>query len=248
MCKKSRRNDLSVAQNDTYARATGANKKKFHTKDLTKVHPLTKTQGEVFASYNSNFNLFLHGSAGTGKTFLSMYLALREVLEEGSPYDKLIIIRSSVATRDVGFLKGDLEEKIAVFEAPYSDICDRLFTYSKTYENMKKIGYIEFMSSSYLRGLTFDNAIILVDECENMNAHELDSIITRVGKDAKIIFSGDIKQTDLLKSSRDKTGIEDFMRVVAHMPEFALVEFTTDDIVRSGLVKSYLITKEKLNL
>ena len=246
MCKK--RSRLTVAQNDNDARTNGSQKKKFHTKDMTDIQPLTKTQKEVFESYNSNFNLFLHGSAGSGKTFLGLYLGLRDVLDTGTPYNKLIIIRSNVATRDVGFIKGSLEEKLEIFETPYIDICNRLFSYDKTYENLKKLGYIDFMSSSFLRGLTFDNSIIVVDEASNMNAHELDSVITRVGKDSKIIFAGDIKQTDLLKSTRDKSGVVDFMHILNKMPEFALIEFSTDDIVRSGLVRSYLVTKEKLNL
>ena len=248
MCKKKRRTALNVAESDNVAREFGANKKKFHVKDLNRVTPLTKTQREVVIAYNSNFNLFLHGSAGTGKTFLSMYLGLRDVLDESTPYKRLIIVRSSVPTRDIGFLPGTQEEKMEAYEIPYSDICNRLFNYSKTYDNLKKLGYVEFMSTSYIRGLTFDNAVILVDESENMTMHELDSIITRVGENSKIVFSGDIRQTDLTKSNRDSSGVVDFMTILSRMSEFATIEFTPDDIVRSGLVRNYLIKKEKLNL
>lgn len=246
MCKKRNRSELEIIVDDQKARREGANKKKFHPKDLSPIQPLTHNQSETFLAYNSGYNLFLSGSAGTGKTFLSMYLALREVLETSTPYDQLIIMRSVVSTRDFGFLPGTEEEKQEVYEKPYMGICDRLFEYSNTYRNLKKLGYIEFTNTSYLRGTTYSDCIILVDESENMNEHELDSIITRVGKNCKIIFSGDVKQTDLIKSNRDRTGFPDFMKIINSMEEFRTIEFTIDDVVRSGLVKSYLIAKDKL--
>jgi len=243
---KKQRSELEVLINDKDARLNGANKKKFHVKDLNPVNPMTENQKKLFHSYNSNLNMFLYGSAGTGKTFLSLYLALRDVLDESTPYDRLIIVRSSVATRDMGFLPGTEQEKMHNFEAPYDSICNELFTYSKSYENLKKLGYVEFYSTSYLRGVTFNNAIVLVDEAANCNFHELDSLITRVGRHSKIIFSGDISQTDLLKSRNDKTGLDDFLNIVNIMSEFAVIRFEIKDIVRSSLVKNYLLCKNKI--
>jgi phosphate starvation-inducible PhoH-like protein len=248
MCRKRERSKLELLVDDKSARQEGANKKKFHPKDLTAIQPLTHNQSETFVAYNSGFNLFLSGSAGTGKTFISMYLALREVLETSTPYDTLVIVRSVVSTRDFGFLPGSEEEKQEPYEKPYMGICDRLFRYANTYRNLKKLGYVEFTNTSHLRGTTYDNCIILVDESENMNDHELDSIITRIGKNCKIIFSGDSKQTDLLKSNRDQSGHDMFKTIVNRMKSFRVVNFTIDDIVRSDLVKDYLITRERLNL
>jgi predicted ribonuclease YlaK len=246
MCRKRNRSELELVVDDQQARQEGANKKKFHPKDLHTVQPLTHNQSETFLAYNSGFNLNLSGSAGTGKTFLGMYLALREVLETSTPYDQLVIIRSMVSTRDFGFLPGTEEEKQEVYEKPYVGICDRLFDYSNTYRNLKKLGYVSFTNTSHLRGTTYSNCIILVDEAENMNEHELDSIITRAGKDCKFIFSGDVVQTDLIKNNRDRSGYAEFTAILNEMEQFRTITFTIDDVVRSGLVKSYLIAKDKL--
>lgn len=246
--KRTRSSELQIVINDHEARTNGANKKKFHTKDLYQIQPITEQQRQTFYAYNSNFNLFLTGSAGTGKTFLGMYLGLRDVLDESTPYRKLIVIRSAVPTRDIGFLPGDQNEKMEIYEQPYIDICDNLFKYTNCYKNLKANNYVEFMSSSYLRGLTFDNAIILVDECQSMTGHELNSIMTRVGEDSKIVFCGDMVQTDLNKSKHDRSGLEDFSKVIERMGEFSVVRFTVEDIIRSPLIRNYLIQKEKMGI
>lgn len=222
-------------------------KLKFHPKDLSNVCPLTENQKKMFMLYNSNMNLFLHGSAGTGKSFLSMFLALRDILEDGNDYERLIIIRSSVPTRDMGFLPGSEEEKMEVYEEPYMAICDELFDYSNTYRNLKRIGKITFFSTSFIRGNTFNNSIILLDEVNNCNFHEIDSVITRVGKHSKIIFSGDTTQTDLLKSNKDQCGIPEFMSIIKKMKSFGIVDFGLKDIVRGEIVKEYLTIKEQIN-
>jgi predicted ribonuclease YlaK len=248
MCKKRNRTQLELLVDDQSARQEGANKKKFHPKDLNPIQPLTHNQSETFVAYNSGYNLNLIGSAGTGKTFMAMYLALREVLETSTPYDQLLIVRSIVSTRDIGFLPGTEEEKQEVYEKPYVGICNSLFRYSNTYRNLKKLGYVDFTNTSHLRGNTINNSIILVDESENMNEHELDSIITRIGKNCKIVFSGDLKQTDLIKNRKDESGLGMFTKILNHMRAFKTIEFTVDDIVRSDLVRDYLITREKLQL
>lgn len=240
----------SLRQLDFEAREearVGANKKKFNIGDLRQVAPITRTQEDMFHAFVDR-NLFLYGSAGTGKTFLSMYLGLREILDSSTDYKKMYIMRSVVPSRDIGHLPGTLEEKIEVYESPYSAICNELFPYAKSYENLKKNGYVEFMSTSYIRGITLDNCVVVVDETQNLTMHELDSIITRLGENTKIIFSGDMAQTDLTKK-HDKSGLQDFLRVIERMSDhFAMINFTTRDIVRSGLVKSYLVEKEDLGL
>ena len=226
-------------------------KKKFHTKDLRTVQPLTPSQKKLFNHFNQEkediMSYFLYGSAGTGKTFSAMYLALAEVLDPESDYDNLIVVRSTVPARDVGFLPGDLEEKIQVYEEPYMSICDELFEWSKSYENLKKNGTIRFMPTSFLRGTTFDHSVILVDETQNMTFQELDTIMTRVGKHSKIYFCGDYKQSDLIYKKFDTSGFADFKKVIDSMDKyFHSIEFSVDDIVRSGIVKEYLLKKEKL--
>ncbi len=227
---------------------TKEQKIKFHLKDLRKIDPLTDTQDKFFDILDDfpNKSLALLGSAGTGKTFLAIHNALELVLEGSNGYDKLLIIRSAVASRDIGFLPGSEEEKLQVYEQPYSDICDELFQYSRSYENLKLTGRLEFTSSSFLRGTTFNNTVVVVDECQNMTWGELSTIVTRIGEHSKIIFCGDIKQNDLNRKRGDESGFGKFFDILKRMDKFfEVVEFTHEDIVRSELVKAFIIESEK---
>jgi predicted ribonuclease YlaK len=211
------------------------------------VKPLTPSQSDLFDSYERGYNLAAIGTAGTGKTMCATYLALNDVLQKGE-YEKVVIIRSAVQTREQGFMPGSKAQKEAVFEGPYTDIVNDLFSRGDAYQVLKQKGMIEFMSSSFVRGLTFDNSVIIVDECQSMTYHELDTIITRVGESSKIIFCGDTKQDDLQQSRNraDISGLYDFVKVLNVIPSFGVVRFGVEDIVRSGLVKEYIIAKEKL--
>ena len=221
--------------------------------DLVKVEPITDNQKIVFESYKKGQNQFLFGCAGTGKTFISLYLAFQEVLKNETPYDKVVVVRSLIPTREIGFLPGDEEDKAALYQVPYQNMVQFMFkqpneqAFSMLYDRLKQQGSFYFLSTSFLRGLTFDNSIIIVDECQNLNFHELDTIITRVGQDSKIIFCGDFMQTDLSKTN-EKNGLHDFLRILEEMEEFNCVEFNIGDIVRSGFVRNYLIQKTKLGM
>lgn len=209
------------------------------------IKPKTPTQEQVFETFFEN-HLLLHGTAGTGKTFITLYLALREILEY-STYRKIVIVRSAVQTRDQGFLPGNLDEKMSYYETPYRDIVNDLCGRGDAYDILKNKGCIEFMSTSFVRGLTIDNSIIIVDEIQNMTFSEIDSVVTRVGNNAKIAFCGDFRQSDL-KKDRERSGIHDFMTIMKKMKGVEHVEFTSIDIVRSGFVKQYILEKEELNL
>lgn len=213
--------------------------------NLVTIRAKTDAQTKVKTLYREGLNLCLHGVAGSGKTFMATAMALEEVLDPSSDYDKLYFVRSAVPTREIGFLKGDEKEKTSVYELPYKAICGELFHNSNAYEILKNQGAVEFVTTSFIRGRTISNAIIIVDEAENLNFHELDSIITRPGENSKIIFCGDYAQSDFTKS-RERDGLLSFMKILQHMNNFAFVEFTVDDIVRSALVKEYIITKYKL--
>jgi phosphate starvation-inducible PhoH-like protein len=197
--------------------------------------------------------LFLYGCAGTGKTFITLYLALREVLDPFTPYNKVVLVRSLVSTREIGFLPGDHEDKSALYQIPYKNMVKYMFElptdneFEMLWGNLKTQESVTFWSTSFIRGTTLDDSIIIVDESQNLNFHELDSIITRVGENCKIMFCGDVAQTDLVKTN-EKNGILDFMKIVERMPEFVLTEFGIEDIVRSGLVKSYLTNKIELGM
>ena len=228
-------------------------KKPINTEQLTDIQPLTDNQKLVFDAYENNKNLFLYGCAGTGKTFIAMYLALKEILSNKTAYEKLYVVRSLVPTREIGFLPGDHEDKAHLYQIPYQNMVKYMFkmpddpAFEMLYDNLKAQETISFWSTSFLRGTTLDNAIVLVDECQNLNFHELDSIMTRVGNDSKIIFAGDIAQTDLVKTN-EKNGILDFMKILEIMDEFANLEFDVNDIVRSGLIRNYIITKLQIGL
>ena len=230
-----------------------AKNKEITFNQLSTIKPVTDSQKIVFDSWKSGQNQFLFGCAGTGKTFVSLYLALQEVLKNETPYDKVIVVRSLIPTREIGFLPGDEEDKAALYQVPYSNMMQFMFeqpneqAFSMLYDRLKKQGSFYFLSTSFLRGLTFDNSIIIVDECQNLNFHELDTIVTRVGQDSKIIFCGDFMQSDLSKLS-EKNGLHDFLRILEEMEEFNCTEFTIGDIVRSGFVRNYLINKTKLGI
>ena len=228
-------------------------KKPFHSDMMVPVEPVTENQKRVFDSYKDGKSLFLYGAAGTGKTFITLYLALKEVLDPLTPYNKLYIVRSLVSTREIGFLPGDHEDKSDIYQIPYKNMVKYMFElptdndFEMLWGNLKTQDSIKFWSTSFIRGTTLDDAIIIVDESQNLNFHELDSIMTRVGENCKIMFAGDVAQTDLVKTN-DKNGILDFQKIIHRMPEFDLIEFDISDIVRSGLVKSYLISKIELGM
>ena len=217
---------------------------------MVTVNPVTDNQKRAFQEYKNNKNLFLYGAAGTGKTFITLYLALQEVLKNETKYDCVYLVRSAVPTREIGFLPGDEEDKTALFQVPYQNMVKFMFeqpneqAFSILYDRLKNQGSMMFLTTSFLRGITLDNAIIIVDECQNLSFHELDTIITRVGMDSKIMFCGDVFQSDLVKSS-EREGLHHFMKILRGMDSFANIEFTLGDIVRSGMVKEYLISKIK---
>ena len=218
--------------------------KRVRIDDLLTFQPITENQTLTCDAYKNDKHLLLHGIAGTGKTFLSLYLALEDVLDPSTVYDDVFIVRSVVSTRDIGFLPGDEQEKVSIYEAPYRSICRELFGIKDSYDSLKQQNNVKFMSTSFIRGITINNAVIIVDECQNLNFHELDTIVTRVGQDSKIIFCGDYTQTDLTRDN-DKRGIINFMKILKSIPEFETVEFGIDDIVRSDFLKSYIIAKYK---
>ena len=215
---------------------------------LIPIEPLTDNQKSFFESYADDKQIVAYGCAGTGKTFIALYNALKDVLNEISPYEQIYIVRSLVATREIGFLPGDHDDKAALYQIPYKNMVKYMFQlptetdFEMLYGNLKQQETIKFWSTSFLRGTTLDNSIIIVDEFQNMNFHELDSIITRVGENSRIVFCGDGRQSDLIKD-KERNGISDFMDVLRKMPSFDIIEFDINDIVRSGLVKEYLVAK-----
>ena len=230
-----------------------AKQKEITYSQLNQIKPVTDSQKLVFDTWKKGQNQFLFGCAGTGKTFVSLYLALSEVLRNETPYDKVIMVRSLIPTREIGFLPGDEEDKAALYQVPYSNMMQFMFeqpneqAFESLYNRIKSQGSYYFLSTSFLRGLTFDNSIIIVDECQNLNFHELDTIITRVGQDSKIVFCGDFSQTDLTRTN-ERNGLMDFLQILQEMEEFNCVEFNIGDIVRSGFVRNYLIQKTKLGM
>jgi len=216
-------------------------KLKLRIDDLLTFEPLTKNQSKFFDLYKQGTQaIMLHGAAGTGKTFIALYKALEEVMDKSNTYDKVVLVRSVVPSREIGHLPGDEKEKTDVYLAPYKAICQDLFQTEQAYERLVEQKNIEFMITSFIRGITIDNSVIIVDECQNMTFQELSSIITRVGEGSKIIFCGDFKQTDLCKR-HDQSGLRDFVEVINRMPSFRNVEFEVDDIVRSSLVKEFIV-------
>lgn len=242
----SRRTNLKlIEQPSDNVKRKQPRKPKLRIDDLDTIDPLNENQRKFFEAYKrGDQNIALHGVAGTGKTFVALYKALEQVLDKGNSYDKIIIVRSAVQSRDIGHLPGDVAEKLAIFQQPYKQICHQLFDRIDAWDLLEEVGTIEFISTSFIRGTTFDDAIIIVDEMQNMNFEEIDTVMTRVGNRSKIIWCGDYRQTDLRKNN-DKSGILKFFEIAKYMTAFTKIEFDIDDIVRSDLVKAYIIAKTK---
>lgn len=232
-------------------RQQGKEKENYQEKlnfNLKHFDPLTQNQRHTFQSFDQDKNLMLHGIAGTGKSFMAMYLSLKQILKDPDcSFKKIVIVRTVVPTRDMGFLPGNSKEKTRVYEAPYYAICTELFGRGDAYDYLKNKNLVEFISTSFIRGITLNNCIVIVDEMQNATLHELDSVITRVGHNCKVIFCGDFRQSDFTRE-HEKSGLTDFMRVVRSMRSFDLIEFEAADIVRSALVKEYIILKDKMRI
>lgn len=245
MPRRKQRLKLIPQEQQHFSMEEQESKHKIRINDLKPIFPLTQNQETFFNMYKRGaVAILLHGVAGTGKTYISMYNALHEILERISPYKKIILVRSAVPSRDIGHLPGDEKEKTEVYLQPYKEMAKDLFPRfsDSAFTKMKEQGLIEFMVTSYVRGITFENAIVIVDECQNMTDQELNSVMTRVGNNTKIIFCGDFRQTDLQRK-HDVSGLKKFMGIISHMPTFRHVEFEVDDIVRSQLVKEFIIAR-----
>lgn len=228
-------------------------KKPINLDFIRDIEPLTENQKKLYESYAEGKNIFAHGVPGSGKTFILLYNALKEVLDERTPYEKIYIVRSLVQTREIGFMPGKEEDKKSLFEIPYKNMVKYMFTmptdadFEMLYGNLKTQGTISFWCTSFIRGVTLDNTIIIVDEAQNLNSHECFSVISRCGINTKIMFAGDIEQSDLTRTS-ERNGIIDFIKIINIMPSFEKIEFGIDDIVRSSLVKEFVIAKKTLGL
>lgn len=234
--------DLQLYEADTSARTEGPRKKSWSVHDLIPLRPKNEKQATAITNWIGGDNLALLGSTGTGKTVLAVYLALSALLRKDDPIDKIIIVRSAVQGRDLGFLPGDLAEKLAAYEQPYADAFARCLGRASSYKDMKEAGLVEFHSTSFLRGVTFDNAVVILDEAQNCEFRELDTVLSRLGEDSRLVIMGDKRQLDLDK--RQPSGLPIFKEIIRDLPKFTLVEFDRYDIVRSGFVRSWIIASE----
>ena len=247
--KMTARQRVENNENEEFRQPSVSNSLKIKLDHLKTFEALTENQQKFFDAYKrGDYFIGLFGSPGVGKTFLAMYRGLEEVLDRSNPFKQIVVVRSAVQVRDQGFVPGSLDEKMEIYETPYKEISETLFGRSDAWDRLKEQGYARFISTTAIRGISIDDAIILVDESQSMTFHELSSVISRVGHRSKIIFIGDLKQNDLIKSKNDVSGLKEFLNVARHMDEFSEITFTPDDIVRSSLVKSFIVACDKLGI
>jgi phosphate starvation-inducible protein PhoH len=243
------RNEAMEQEERRSAHQPKNNRQTLSLDDLKTFDPLTENQKKFYDAYNvGDYFMGAFGSPGTGKTFVAMYKALEEVLTKGNSFKQVVVVRSAVQTRDQGHVPGTLEEKQAIFEQPYVEICATLFGRADAWHLLKQNGQARFITTTAIRGISVDDAVIVTDECQSMTFHELDTVMSRTGYRSKIIFCGDMNQNDLVKNKYDVSGLLEFMHVIRQMDEFTEIRFTVDDIVRSSLVKNYIIAKESLGI
>jgi predicted ribonuclease YlaK len=241
-----REDNIESADHTTRHMPAVSNGLKIKLDHLKTFEALTENQNNFFEMYRGGgYFIGLFGSPGVGKTFLALYRALEEVLSKDNPFKQIVVVRSMVQLREIGHLPGSLEEKQEIYELPYKEVCQTLFGRTDAWDRLKEQGYARFISTTAIRGISIDDSIIIVDECQNMNFAEINTVMSRVGHRSKIIFCGDYKQTDLIKSNRDQTAFHDFRKIATSMPAFQEVYFTPDDIVRSSLVKQWIVACEK---
>lgn len=238
--KKAKKKDLQNMNDDNVARMDHHKNKSLSKHDLKTIKPLTSSQEQMMKSYFTGSSILAKGSAGSGKTLLALYLALNDMLDKQQPYKNINIVRSVVATRDIGYLPGSMEEKIEIYEAPYRDLFSFLFDMPTSYNKFKQFGKVNFMPTSFLRGQTWDNTVVVVDEAQNLNFHEINTVMTRIGHNSKIIIVGDSNQTDLYKSKHDSSYLDKLSEVLKDNKFFDIIDFSRHDIVRSDFVKSWI--------
>jgi len=244
--RKKQAQDFKDADNNKKAESEGPNRKKWNIRDMATLSCLTDGQAEFKAQFDKGKNISATGCAGTGKTHMAISLGMRDILLPEPQVKQLIIVRSCVPTRDIGFLPGDSEEKMEAYEAPYGEMINDIFGSPMTYDFMKRAGLIRFVPTSFLRGVTWDNSIVIVDESQDMTFHEISSIITRLGQNSRVILAGDTKQDDLAHYN-EVSGLSKVNEIFGKMGSFSIINFTSDDIVRSGLVKEFILACEEFD-
>ena len=237
--------NIEGADNTVKHQPAASNGLRIKLDHLKTFEALTENQENFFEMYRGGgYFIGLFGSPGVGKTFLALYRALEEVLSKDNPFKQIVVVRSMVQLREIGHLPGSLDEKQEIYELPYKEVCQTLFGRADAWDRLKEQGYARFISTTAIRGISIDDSIIIVDECQNMNFAEINTVMSRVGHRSKIIFCGDYKQTDLIKSNRDQTAFHEFRKIATSMRAFQEVYFTPEDIVRSSLVKDWIIACE----
>ena len=213
------------------------------TRKVSGIVPKTEKQKELLDALKASSQVFILGPAGTGKTYVTATYAAD--LYTTKEIDKIVITRPHVAVgKELGFLKGDLQEKTMPWALPVLDVLEKHLG-KGTVETAIKNGNIEMAPLALMRGRSFDNAFIIVDETQNITTHELKMLLTRVGEDTTIVLNGDIQQSDL----KEADGLSKVIHLAKkHMLPVPIIEFGVDDIIRSDICAQWVKVFMKENL
>jgi len=214
-----------------------------HTREDLKCK--NKSQKDLVSVINEKEIIIAAGPAGVGKSYVTIARAIELLKNKANPFGKIIICTPAVeAEEKLGFLPGDMREKMDPYLASSMDIFDKLIGKSNRLK-LEELGYLEVQALAYIRGKSIDNTILILEEAQNMSPSQMKTLLTRIGENSKFIISGDLDQSDRYKNI-SQSGLYDAIKKHINIPEIGIIEFSNDDIVRNPVISKILANYKRV--